>query len=71
MNMRQHRWLDVVKDYGYDILYHPGKVNVVADALSRKTASDLVRGLCLRNTIESLLLDLIKESRAEGIWREN
>ncbi|KAJ9541969.1 hypothetical protein OSB04_028475 [Centaurea solstitialis] len=35
--MRQRRWLDVVKDYDCEILYHPGKANVVADALSRKT----------------------------------
>ncbi|KAJ9538727.1 hypothetical protein OSB04_031460 [Centaurea solstitialis] len=37
LNMRQRRWLDVVKDYDCEILYHPGKANVVADALSRKT----------------------------------
>ncbi|KAJ9542719.1 hypothetical protein OSB04_029225 [Centaurea solstitialis] len=36
LNMRQRRWLDVVKDYDCEILYHPGKANVVADALSRK-----------------------------------
>ena len=34
--MRQRRWLDVVKDYDCEILYHPGKANVVVDALSRK-----------------------------------
>ncbi|TYK31664.1 pol protein [Cucumis melo var. makuwa] len=34
--MRQRRWLELVKDYDYEILYHPGKANVVADALSRK-----------------------------------
>ena len=33
MNMRQRRWLDMVKDYDYEILYHPGKANLVADAL--------------------------------------
>ena len=37
LNNRQRRWLDLVKDYDCDILYHPGKANVVADALSRKT----------------------------------
>ncbi|XP_073313423.1 uncharacterized protein [Primulina huaijiensis] len=38
MNMRQRRWLELVKDYDYDISYHPGKANIVVDALSRKTA---------------------------------
>ncbi|XP_052622433.1 uncharacterized protein LOC128127784, partial [Lactuca sativa] len=38
LNMRQRRWLDVVKDYDCEILYHPGKANVVADALSREEA---------------------------------
>ena len=38
--MRQRWWLDVVKDYDCEILYHPGKANVVADALSRKAAVD-------------------------------
>ncbi|KAA0039191.1 pol protein [Cucumis melo var. makuwa] len=36
--MRQRRWLELVKDYDCEILYHPGKANVVADALSRKVA---------------------------------
>ena len=34
--MRQRRWLELVKDYDCEILYHPGKANKVADALSRK-----------------------------------
>ena len=36
LNMRQRRWLELIKDYDLEILYHPGKANVVADALSRK-----------------------------------
>ena len=34
--MRQRRWLELIKDYDLEILYHSGKANVVADALSRK-----------------------------------
>ena len=34
--MRQRRWLDLVKDYDIDIQYHPEKVNVFVDTLSRK-----------------------------------
>jgi hypothetical protein len=37
--MRQRRWLELLKDYDYYILYHPGKANVVPDALSRKLQS--------------------------------
>ena len=41
LNMRQRRWLELVKDYDCEILYHPGKANVVVDALSRKGQSKL------------------------------
>ncbi|WVZ70752.1 hypothetical protein U9M48_019394 [Paspalum notatum var. saurae] len=37
LNMRQRRWLELIKDYDLEIHYHPGKANVVADALSRKS----------------------------------
>jgi hypothetical protein len=36
LNMRQRRWLKLIKDYELEVHYHPGKANVVADALSRK-----------------------------------
>ncbi|XP_070035568.1 uncharacterized protein [Nicotiana tomentosiformis] len=39
LNLRQRRWLELLKDYDITILYHPGKVNVVADSLSRKAES--------------------------------
>ena len=35
--MRQRRWLELIKDYDLEIHYHPGKANVVTDALSRKS----------------------------------
>ena len=36
-NMRQHMWMEYLKDYDFTLHYHPGKVNVVADALNRKS----------------------------------
>ena len=42
LNMRQRRWIELLKDYDYQILYHPKKANVVADALSRKSMGSLV-----------------------------
>ncbi|XP_070015151.1 uncharacterized protein [Nicotiana sylvestris] len=41
MNLRQRRWLELLKDYDVNILYHPGKANVVADALSRRSMGSL------------------------------
>jgi hypothetical protein len=37
LNLRQRRWLELIKDYGLGINYHPGKANVVANALSRRS----------------------------------
>ena len=37
LNMRQRRWLELLKDYNFSLNYYPGKANLVADALSRKT----------------------------------
>ena len=37
LNLRQHRWLELIKDYDLEINYHPGKENLVADALSARS----------------------------------
>ena len=42
LNLRQRRWLELIKDYDLEIHYHPGKANVVADALSRKSCVNAI-----------------------------
>jgi hypothetical protein len=42
LNMRQRRWLELIKDYELEIHYHPGKANVVADALRRKSQVNML-----------------------------
>jgi hypothetical protein len=42
VNMRQRRWLELIKDYELEIHYHRGKANVVADALSRKSQVNML-----------------------------
>ncbi|KAL4346647.1 hypothetical protein GQ457_17G011550 [Hibiscus cannabinus] len=70
LNLRQRRWLELLKDYDCQIEYHPGKANVVADALSRKTVTDL-RSLFARMSLYddgSLLVELqIKPTLAAEI----
>ncbi|XP_052728608.1 uncharacterized protein LOC128195371 [Vigna angularis] len=59
LNMRQRRWLEFLKDYDFELLYHPGKANVVADALSRKVvhvSSMMVRELSLVESFRDLKL---------------
>ena len=60
LNLRQRRWLELIKDYDCTIEYHPGKANVVADALSRQPESSLSH---MRSGYLPLLVDL----RALGV----
>ena len=66
LNMRQRRWLDLVKDYDCEILYHPGKANVVADALSRKTRHDSLLVKSLQMVITPDFYENIKTVQLEA-----
>ncbi|KAL0291840.1 UNVERIFIED_CONTAM: Transposon Ty3-G Gag-Pol polyprotein [Sesamum radiatum] len=55
LNLRQRRWIELLKDYDCTIDYHPGKANVVADALSRKSSSTLAN---LGSHNQTLLLEM-------------
>ena len=61
----------MVKDYDCEILYHPGKVNVVADALSRKSAGSSTPTICMRIEVESPLVSLNRDAQVEGMQPEN
>jgi hypothetical protein len=47
LNMRQRRWLELIKHYELEVHYHPGKANVVADALTRTTHCNYLPAVCL------------------------
>ncbi|KAL0449824.1 UNVERIFIED_CONTAM: Transposon Tf2-11 polyprotein [Sesamum latifolium] len=55
LNLRQRRWIELLKDYDCTINFHPGKANVVADALSRKSSSTLAN---LESHNQTLLLEM-------------
>nr|GEY77212.1 putative reverse transcriptase domain-containing protein [Tanacetum cinerariifolium] len=71
LNMRQRRWLELLSDYDCDIRYHPGKANIVVDALSRK---ERIEPLQVRALVMTIGLDLRKqilEAQIEALKPEN
>nr|GEY88287.1 putative reverse transcriptase domain-containing protein [Tanacetum cinerariifolium] len=71
LNMRQHRWLELLSDYDCEIRYHLGKANVVVDALSRK---ERIKPLRVRALVMTIGLDLprqVLEAQTEAMKLEN
>ncbi|GJV12360.1 reverse transcriptase domain-containing protein [Tanacetum coccineum] len=71
LNMRQRRWLELFSDYECEIKYHPGKANVVADALSRKERVKPRRVRAMAVTIQSGVKGLILAAQVEAFKDEN
>nr|GEU49514.1 putative reverse transcriptase domain-containing protein [Tanacetum cinerariifolium] len=71
LNMRQRRWLELFSYYEYEIKYHPGKANVVSDALSRKERVKPRRVRALVVTIRSRVKGLILAAQGEVFMDEN
>ncbi|GJT36119.1 reverse transcriptase [Tanacetum coccineum] len=67
LNMRQRRWLELLKDYDTNIQYHPGKANVVADALSRKSGMIACFDSMILHDLERLDVELCVRG-SDGYW---
>ncbi|KAL4362299.1 hypothetical protein GQ457_04G021100 [Hibiscus cannabinus] len=76
LNLKQRRWLELLKDYDLSIEYHPGKANVVVDALSRKVAVELRAmfarlsisrdgGFVAKLQVKPALIQLIREKQLQ------
>jgi ribonuclease HI len=75
LNMRQRRWLELIKDYNLEVHYHPRKANVVADALSRKvhcnclTVESYSETLC--EDLRKLRLEIVEQGNLNAISAES
>ncbi|GJV43412.1 reverse transcriptase domain-containing protein [Tanacetum coccineum] len=71
LNLRQRRWIKFLSDYDCEIWYHPGKANVVADALSQKERNRPLRVRPLVMTIHNNLPKQILEAQKEAMKKKN
>ena len=58
LNLRQRRWLELIKDYDMKLHYHPRKANVVADALSRKSYANILESKGLSKKLAEDIMEL-------------
>ena len=66
LNLRQRRWLELIKDYNLDLQYHPGKANVVADALGHKAHCNALRRRLLPTELAKELKHLNLQIVSQG-----
>ncbi|GJX29705.1 putative reverse transcriptase domain-containing protein [Tanacetum coccineum] len=71
LNMRKHQWVELLSDYDCEICYHPGKANIVVDALSQKERERPLRVRSLVMTIHTNLPEMILNSQTEAMKKEN
>ncbi|GJZ68823.1 putative reverse transcriptase domain-containing protein [Tanacetum coccineum] len=71
LNMRQRRWLELLSDYDCETRYHPGKADVVADALNRKERVKSLRVRALMMTIDLNLPSQILNAQIKARNEEN
>ena len=72
LNLRQRRWLELIKDYDLEIHYHPCKTNVVPDALSRKASCSCVSAVVLHeDTAETRACGIIIKDQGLNNIRAN
>ncbi|GJU34081.1 reverse transcriptase domain-containing protein [Tanacetum coccineum] len=71
LNMRQRRWIELFSDYECEIHYHPGKANVVADALSRKERLKPRHVRAMAVTIQAGMRETIQAAQSEALKQEN
>ncbi|GJW24028.1 putative nucleotidyltransferase, ribonuclease H [Tanacetum coccineum] len=71
LNMRQRRWIELFSDYECEIRYHPGKANVVADALSRKERLKPRQVRAMALTIQSGMRGMILTAQSKALSQED
>ncbi|GJU10183.1 putative reverse transcriptase domain-containing protein [Tanacetum coccineum] len=71
LNMHQRRWIELFSDYECEIRYHPGRANVVADALSRKERVKPRRVRAMAMTIQPGVRGMILAAQSEAFKQEN
>jgi hypothetical protein len=75
LNMRQRRWLELIKDYDLEVHYHPGKANVIADALSRKNHCNCLTvnpmDHSLYHELERLNIEIVQQGQLTNVTVES